>query len=324
MYAQWGMDVIEADCFMGEYYPYNSPNNTVMEFRDEIAAMHDAIAKSSNPGMVLRVMPGNNATKSEAAFVSDGRGKGDPMAKYYRITGDFWDSWEDYHFFPHDDPHAAPPTAGVRQAFRQGAKFASYTGTNGAFADLDGMPLGEIGCGTDPNASGAQGKLRQSRLTRAEQRTTVALYAMLKAPMIVESHMPITDPVALALLTNPALLKFHDRSGPSGQERMVHGCPFYNCSVVVWSALPPADRSSNSSYLAVFNTWPGPAVASFDLADAGLSASATYAARDVWKPADGVVSTVSGRYEGALDTHDVVLLELTPRGAAGSSSVKAG
>ena len=97
-----------------------------------------------------------------------------PFASYYRITGDFWDNWEDYTFFD-GDPHLMPPCAGVLQLFRQGAKFAAVAGINGTFPDFDGMPLGQIGCGKKPHTRGSSGTPHQSYLTRGEQRTALAL-----------------------------------------------------------------------------------------------------------------------------------------------------
>ena len=51
------MDVIEADCFMGEYYPRPSPDPTVEEFREEIVGLHTAVTRSPKPSMTIRVMP---------------------------------------------------------------------------------------------------------------------------------------------------------------------------------------------------------------------------------------------------------------------------
>lgn len=201
-FAAWGVDFLKVDDMQAPFYDA------------EIAAYHRAIAKAERThghAIALSLSPGtwNNTTYLD--FLRDN-------AQMWRISDDLWDRWDD-----------------VYQQFSRLARWAPLQRT-GHWADADMLPLGHIGlraqCGAD----------RQSKLTRDEQRTLLALWTMGRSPLMVGGDLPTSSAETIALLRNPALCEVtagsvHNRE--VARER-VYGdfadFSTYRGDLIVWAA----------------------------------------------------------------------------------------
>ncbi|HYG82782.1 MAG TPA: glycoside hydrolase family 27 protein, partial [Pyrinomonadaceae bacterium] len=142
-FAEWGVDYIKADD-MTAYTP--DENTGADEARlSEIAALGRAIRKSGRP-MILSLSPGPASPRQVEALRRS--------SHLWRISGDFWDRWED-----------------LRRQFDLGRRWVEHTGPGG-WADADMLPLGRI------SIRGERGDDRMSLLTRDEQVTLMTLWSI--------------------------------------------------------------------------------------------------------------------------------------------------
>lgn len=90
---------------------------------------------------------------------------------------------------------------------------AGLIGANGTFPDLDMLPLGTTLHNDKPDGS-VYGPASPTHLTAPEQRTVMALWCAVRAPLFFGGRLPLgaDEGATLALLTNPALLAMHNAS----------------------------------------------------------------------------------------------------------------
>jgi alpha-galactosidase len=255
-YAQWGVDYLKVDCIANG--PYKAT---------EIRMIHRAIAKSGRP-IVLSLSPGPTALERANEVAAN--------AQLWRISDDVWDVWFDRGPWPH----------GIQHHFDLVAKWAPYA-RPGSWPDADMLPLGYLGPTPgwdDP---------RQTRLTPAEQRTVMTLWAIARSPLILGANLTRLDPATLALITNRTVIDL-DQYGQGEREVRRDG------PIVAWTSTARGKR-----YLALFNTAATPTAVRQNYASYGLADG--YRARDVWEKRD------LGRGDGVdltLPPHGAVLLEL--------------
>ena len=170
LYAEWGVDFIKADDIARPVH------------REEIAALHKAIAKTGRP-MALSLSPGP-ATLKDLAFLQ-------ANANMWRIADDFWDDWRS-----------------LKQMFLLLSIWGGV-GRPGAWPDADMLPLGKIGLRAE------RGDARMTRFTHEEAQTVMSLWSMAQSPLIFGGDLPSNDEFTLSLLTNDEVLAV-DQTGRNG------------------------------------------------------------------------------------------------------------
>ena len=143
---------------------------------------------------------------------------------------------------------------------------------------------------------------------------------MLRSPMIVESHLPITDAEVLAMLTNPGLMELHNRSTGNGREAFKELPGGYDNNTVAWSTAPATTMSVGSNadgpaWVALFNTHTTQHFVSLSLQDLGLDSATNYSITDVWTGAPASRGAGTSHVGGPVGPHDVLLLKLMPPAA---------
>jgi alpha-galactosidase len=270
LYASWHVDFIKVDCIAD--HPYKP---------DEIRMLANAIKKTGRP-IVLSLSPGPTAL-DHAAEVSK-------YAEMWRICDDFWDhwgTWEKHEF-----------SQGLRQQFATTAKWTEHVAP-GSWPDADMLPLGHLG----PHPG--DGELRETRLTKDEQRTMVTLWSIFRSPLIMGGDLLSVDKWTESLLTNPEVIAVDQFSY---ENRAVVS----NDTTAIWLARRGPSVSDEHShdqsyYLAVFNIGDNEQTIHREWKDLGLNAT-SYKVRDLWERKDAASSpslTVK------LQPHASVLYELT-------------
>jgi alpha-galactosidase len=263
LYAQLGVDLIKVDCIASR--PYKGA---------EIRMLSEALKKTGRP-IVLSLSPG-------AAPLD----KVDEMRKYaqmWRISNDIWDEWHSDVEYPQ----------GLGDQFPRAAKWAPLT-EPGHWPDADMLPLGYLG------PSPGWGKARETRLTPAEQRTLMTLWAIFRSPLMMGGDLPHNDAATTALLTNDELLAVDQHSTDN------HAV-IQTAETSVWTARPV---HGTGRYVAVFNTSEHPEDLSFTWRQLGWP-DGRYVLRDLWEHSD---AHPAGTLTVRLAPHACVLYRATAAG----------
>ena len=258
LYAQWGVDFIKADDMFG--FGDNGDHSS------EIEALSKALRKSGRP-IVLSLSPGNLDTKN-ADFISK-------YAQMWRISGDFWDRWQD-----------------LKRQFPNFTKWNPYV-KPGNWPDGDMLPLGHIGIRAE------RGDPRMSLLTHDEQRTLMALWSIARSPLMFGGHLPDNDDFTLSLISNEEVLAVDQKASASKEL-------FTRDNQVAWVAELPG---SAEKYLAVFNIGDGGEERiRVDWSELGLSPDCSL--RDLWEKKD--LGTVTGGQTFKVAPHASAFYKITP------------
>lgn len=220
LYASWGVDFVKVDDILNPYH------------KAEIAGYHAAILHSGRP-MVLSLSLGPEPL-SEAAFLADN-------ANMWRLTSDVWDDW-----------------GSIRGNFHYAEIWRGHS-RDGAWPDLDMLPLGKIGARYGRDADLQKDLGRFSRLTHDEQRTMMTLWCIYRSPLMIGANLPDNDTWTTSLFTDRAVLQVDQHSR---NNRLLRGgdLPVY-----------AADADSGGyKYVALFNTTNSTATASLALSEIGL------------------------------------------------------
>ena len=199
-------------------------------------------------------------------------------ANAWRTTGDIEDSWESVDAIGFGQRALAP--------------FAGPGGWN----DPDMLVLGRVG-------GGWYQPMRETRLTRDEQRTHLGLWALLAAPLLLGCDLTALDAATLELISNDEVLEVHqDPLGRQAEPVVLDG------AVEVWRK-PLAD---GSAAFGLFNRGTADLTAAVEWSELGLPKAAVM--RDVWArrtlPADR-------GWQGVLAGHGSALLRVRPGPPAG-------
>jgi alpha-galactosidase len=174
-FADWGVDLIKADCISS--HPYKG---------DEIRMLSTALRKTGRP-IVLSLSPGPAPLE-----------KADELREYanmWRISDDIWDLWHSGAKYPQ----------GVGDQFANAARWAQFSGP-GHWPDADMLPIGHL------SPAPGWGKPREVRLTHDEQRTLITLWSIFRSPLMIGGKLPGADPWTISLLTNPEVLAVNQQS----------------------------------------------------------------------------------------------------------------
>jgi alpha-galactosidase len=269
LYAEWGVDYVKAD----DMSAYTGDPATGADARrlSEIAALGSALERSGRP-IMLSLSPGPAATNQVELLRKS--------AHLWRISGDFWDRWDD-----------------LRKQFDLGRAWAAHTGPHG-WADADMLPLGRIAI------RGERGEDRASLLTKDEQVTLMSLWAIFRSPLMMGGDLPSNDPFTLGLLTNPEVLAVNQDS-TANRELFARG------ERIAWVADVPG---TNEKYVAVFNVGDGAAPVDVAVRWEELGLTGACRVRDLWQRKD--LGVFRDRIDAAVDRHASRLFRVSPVAAA--------
>ena len=173
--------------------------------------------KNCGRDMVLSLSPGP-AIPERAQLYKD-------TANMWRITDDFWDDWKLLYAM-----------------FERAEVWSIHTGHN-HYPDADMLPVGSIRQVYDPDYKTA--------FTVPEQETMMALWCILRSPLMIGCELTKNDDRTLALLTNPGLILMHERSRHAHQVFRKH---IGNNEVILWTAMKSDGANGyDGQYVAVFN-----------------------------------------------------------------------
>ena len=260
LYASWGLDFLKVDCITT---PFKS---------DEIRMLSEALRKTGRP-IVLSLSPGPTPLD-----------KIDELRKYaqmWRISDDFWDTWKK------ENPSENFPQSIQGQLVLAG-KWAPLV-EPGHWPDADMLPFGHLG------PVPGWGKVRETRLTHAEQRTVMTLWCIFRSPLVLGANLTQMDDWTTALVTNPETIAVNQHSSGGHPVIQAEG-------LVVWTARP----EMGGHYLAVFNTSDSTQRIDKSWKDLGLEAS-EYQVRDLWQRKDlGPAKSLSL----SIESHGAALLRV--------------
>lgn len=226
----------------------------------EIELIHEA-CRGCGREMVLSLSPGP-APLERAEHLKRN-------ANLWRITDDFWDEWRL-----------------LLAMFERAEKWCIHSGP-GHWPDADMLPVGALRqCDSQDG---------WTRLTHAEQRTMMTLWAMMRSPLMIGAELTKNDDFTLSLLTNADVLAL--LSGSRG------GRPVYRTQEeCVWLA---SRADGRGHYAALFNLGDTPREVCVPLAQLDICAQT---ARELWtKREHAPGDALSAR----LGAHDAALFLLT-------------
>lgn len=261
LYASWGVDFVKVDDICNTEFKPSQPYSA----KREIEMIRRAIDNCGRP-MVLSLSPGP-AVIEEAEHLSK-------HANMWRMTGDFWDNWNQLY-----------------DMFDKCNLWSPYV-KEGCWPDCDMLPLGHICI----NTPGHDQNSRYCSLTKDEQITMLTLWCIFRSPLMMGGELRDNDDWTLEILTNHEVLRLLKHSYGARQIMRTN-------DTVIWAS----NDVDGSKYIAFFNT-------SFSLTKPCISLSklgikGTYKVRDVWKHQD--IGVVSDFVSADVNTHGAVLYKLT-------------
>jgi len=185
-YKEQNLDFVKIDCM----WPGDPSENGYFD--------HDLVAFTTafqEVGIEVSLSPGLFVSTQNGTFVNDNK-----LASFYRVTQDFWDSWNDPH-----GPYGYP--TGLRSKLDKALEFADLFNNDFAIPDLDMLCLGMI-------YHEAAGPYMMTNLTHDEQKVVLTLWTAVGAPLMFGGRLPLesSDSWTLSLLTNAAILRVHNES----------------------------------------------------------------------------------------------------------------
>lgn len=261
MYNEWGIDFVKVDDIANTEFSPDNPYSA----REEIEMIRRAIDKTGRD-IVLSLSPGP-ALIDTAGHLSE-------YANMWRMTGDFWDSWDK-----------------LKAMFGYANMWYKYV-KPGCWPDCDMLPLGKLCVKADYHGE----KGRMSNLTRTEQITMMTLWSVFRSPLFFGGDMPCNDDFTLSLITNSEVLDINQNS--SGAHPVI-----FNDSESVWTT---EDKDGNT-VTAIFNLSDNQKECSYKLKQAGK-----FTVRDLWRHKDLYV--IENELNVNIDAHGSVLYKLIKEG----------
>lgn len=201
LYASWGVDFVKCDDIARELPKEES----------ELIMLSNSL-KGCGRDMVLSLSPGPALLEKAELYKQ--------VSNMWRITDDFWDSWQLLY-----------------NMFERCEKWAPHNGA-GHWADADMLPIGYIKQDYSPDIT--------TQFTKDEQVTMLTLWSIFRSPLIIGGEMTKFDDFTMSLLTNEGILKMHRNARHSHQ---VWRREMNSSEIVLWTA---AD-AEGCQYAALFN-----------------------------------------------------------------------
>ncbi len=219
LYASWGVDFIKCDDICATGF---GERGYFQKY--EVEMLHRAIDRCARP-IVLSLSPGPAVVEDSWHYKK--------YANMWRITDDFWDSWE-----------------ALKNMFSRCEKWQDHV-QPGCYPDCDMLPLGKVGKHF--------GQERDTLFTRQEQKTMLTLWCIFGSPLMLGARLPALDQWTLSLLQNKKLLYLNQGGFISRQVyRTEKEC--------AWAALHP---KTGERYVALFNLTDEPRQISVSLEECG-------------------------------------------------------
>lgn len=239
LYASWGVDFVKVDDIcVTEFRKWDNPYSA----SDEVEMIRKAIDKTGRE-IVLSLSPGP-AEKSVADHLCEN-------ANMWRLTGDFWDSWEQlYGMFDR-------------------CKLWEDVVSEGCWPDCDMLPLGRI----SKNGTCHGDRNRYTKFTPDEQKTLMTLWCIFRSPLMFGGEMRENDELTLSLITNPEVLAVNQTS--HGGKEIYRDEDFI---------IRKAYDEEDNVIFAVFNVSDTEKTFNLDLHKFGFDTGKTL--RDLWKRVD--------------------------------------
>lgn len=208
LYASWDVDFIKCDDIADTRFSDNH-----YEGKAEIEMLRKAIDKCGRD-IVLSLSPGPADPRQHEHLATN--------ANMWRITDDFWDSWERIH-----------------DMFDRCLTWQSYV-QPGAWPDCDMLPIGHLALCDNG------GKGRWTNFTKDEQKTLMSLWCIFRSPLMIGAEMRDNDDFTLSLLTNKELINMLKTSSDA-REKLRNEAE--GKGEIIWEA-----KGENCLYMALFNT----------------------------------------------------------------------
>ncbi len=258
LYASWDVDFVKCDDIGNTEFKKDDPYSA----RREIEMLRKAIDRCGRP-MVLSLSPGPAPVWEHEHLAAN--------ANMWRMTGDFWDSWDRLH-----------------DMFDRCVAWQDYVQT-GAYPDCDMLPVGKLAI-----ASSRWNTERFTRFTHDEQITMLTLWSIFRSPLMIGGEMRQNDEFTLSLLTNAELI---DMLKNSRSARQHYRNEIGGKGEIIWCA-----KGEKCKYVAFFNTDDKEREIVFDITDIVMDGQ-EYKVRDLWAheeyPLDAQMLTASVNPHGA-------------------------
>ncbi len=252
LYASWGVDYVKVD---------DISHTGVAESHGYMAAHEIEMIRRAidrcGRNMVLSLSPGPAPIEHAWHLAQN--------ANLWRMTNDFWDEWPQ-----------------LKKMFSYCELWQTHV-SPGCWPDCDMLPLGRIGI--------AYGQDRQTRLSKAEQKTMLTLWAVFRSPLMLGAELMSLDEETLTMLTNRDVLAVNQQGQHPQQLRRTD-------TEAVWVSWN-ADESCN---LALFNLSDMSERVRCELAEIGWEHAQ---ARELWS--GECLSDREGSIEAAIEPHGVRL-----------------
>ncbi len=267
LFNEWEIDYVKADDMSSPYQV------------DEIEALGTALKKSKRD-IVLSLSPGGSVPLGAASHLRQ-------HAHLWRISGDFWDTWEN-----------------LKKQFDRCALWTPYV-TENHWPDADMLPIGKLrksGVGDwevkNLGATSSEEVTDEySRFTKDEQITLMNLWSIFRSPLMIGGYLPENDEFTLSLITNKSLLELN-------QESTKNKIIYQDENKSIWTA---DSKNGKYKYLAVFNLSDNLMEEEFILEQAGLENNREYSFEDIW---NNEQQTVTDRLSVKLKQHASVLYRI--------------
>ncbi len=261
MYAEWGIDFVKVDDICVTEFrkwdtPYSAPH--------EVEMIRKAIDKTGRD-IVLSLSPGP-AELSVADHLCE-------YANMWRLTGDFWDSWDKLY-----------------DMFTRCEKWSPYV-SEGCWPDCDMLPLGNIS--RNGTCHGPQD--RYTQFTKDEQITLMTLWSIFRSPLMFGGEMRNNDEWTLSLMTNEEVIDVNQNSRDGKQG-------YRDENTIIWTAI----SSDNKPLIAVFNVSDKVSEITVDLSKYDLAGD--YVLRDLWQKQD--LEKVTDKITCTVNSHGAKLFKL--------------
>ncbi len=261
LYASWGVDFVKVDDICVTEYKPLDPYSAKLE----IEMIRRSIDKCGR-NMVLSLSPGP-AVLSEAEHLSKN-------ANMWRMTGDFWDNWDQLYTM-----------------FEKCKQWSPHV-KEGCWPDCDMLPIGHISI----NTPGYDRDKRFTNFTKDEQITMMTLWCIFRSPLMLGAEMRDLDPWTLGILTNEEVLGL--LSNTAGAKEVTR-----TEDTIVWKT----DDKDGNTYVAFFNTSFHETSPSVSFMQLGIRGERSL--RDLWAKEE--LGKVESRVGAKVPVHGAVLYKLS-------------
>lgn len=264
LYASWDVDFIKCDDIGNTEFLKDNPYSA----RREIEMLRKGIDNCSRD-MILSLSPGPAPVWEHEHLAAN--------ANMWRMTGDFWDSWDKLH-----------------DMFERCFVWQDFV-CSGAWPDCDMLPLGHIQL-TEKHGNDMG---RYTRFTEDEQITMMTLWGIFRSPLMMGGEMRDNDEFTLSLLQNRELIDMLKNSYGAKQFKREETD---GKGEIIWTS-----KGDNCKYVALFNTDDKEREISFDVTDIAMG-GIKYTVWDMWQHKEYAVTDAS--FKTTVNSHGAKLFRI--------------